>query len=82
MAGRFGAVADNDWGSLITSLMVDKVREERRRRAESQRAARPVQSEEEIRRQKRKGALEHLAKGQISKAVSRLTSHFQQLWQG
>ena len=43
--------------------------------AESQRAARPAPSEEEIRRQKRKVALEHLAKGQISKAVARLTSH-------
>ena len=31
--------------------------------------------EEEIKRQKRKVALEHLAKGQISKAVARLTSH-------
>ena len=66
---------DEDWGALITSLMADKVREEKRRRAENQRAARPAQSEEEIKRQKRKVALEHLAKGQISKAVSRLTSH-------
>ena len=32
-------------------------------------------SEEEIKRQKRKVALTHLAKGQVSKAVSWLTSH-------
>ena len=51
-------MADHDWGSLITSLMADKVREERRRMAESQRAARPAQSEEDIRRQKRKVALD------------------------
>ena len=75
VAGRFRAVVDGDWGALITSLMADKVREERRRRVESQRAARPAQSEEEIKRQKRKVALEHLARGQISKAVARLTSH-------
>ena len=75
VAGRFRAVADDNWDFLITSLMEDKVREERRRRAEDQRSARPVPSEEEIKRQKRKVALSHLAKGQISKAVARLTSH-------
>ena len=36
VAGRFRAVVDGDWGALITSLMADKVREERRRRVESQ----------------------------------------------
>ena len=75
VAGRFRAVSEDNWGFLITSLVADRAREEKRRKADGQRATRPAMSEEEIKRQKRKVALEHLAKGQISKAVSRLTSH-------
>ena len=75
LAGRFRAASDDDWGYLITSLLADKGKEEKRRRTENRREARPALSEEEIKRQKRKVALLLLAKGQISKAVSRLTSH-------
>ena len=75
VAGRFRAASDDNWGFLITTLMADRVREERRRQTESRREARPAMSEEETKRQKRKVALTLLAKGQISKAVSRLTSH-------
>ena len=38
VAGRFRAVAEDNWDFLITSLTADKTREERRRRAEGQRA--------------------------------------------
>ena len=75
MAGRFRTAVEDNWGFLITSLMADIAREERRKQTESRRVARPAMSEEEIKRQKRKAALTHLAKGQVSKAVSRLTSH-------
>ena len=75
VAGRFRAAVEDNWGFLITSLMADMAREERRRQTERRRVARPAMSEDEIKRQKRKAALTHLAKGQVSKAVSRLTSH-------
>ena len=75
VAARFRAAAEGDWGFLITSLRSDRAKEVKRRETESRRAARPARSEEEIMRLKRKAALVHLSKGQVSKAVSRLTSH-------
>ena len=35
LAGRFRAASDDDWGYLITSLLADKAKEEKRRRTES-----------------------------------------------
>ena len=75
VAARFRAAAEGDWGFLITSLRTDRAKEMKRRETESRRAARPARSEEEVMRLKRKAALVHLSKGQVSKAVSRLTSH-------
>ena len=75
VAARFTAVSEDNWGALITYLVADKRREEERRRREGQRAARPERSEADTVKLKRKAALTCLAKGQISKAVSRLTSH-------
>ena len=75
VAARFRAAAEGDWGFLITSLRRDRAKEVKRRETEGRRAARPARSEEEIMRLKRKAALVHLSKGQVSKAVSRLTSH-------
>ena len=74
VASRFSAVSEDNWGALIHYLMADRAREEERRERVSQMRVRPARSEEQINQVKRKVALTSLAKGQVSKAVSRLTS--------
>ena len=75
VAARFNAIQQGDWGSLIHSYLDDKSKAEERRRRRTHRRAQPEKGEGEIRRHKRKVALSLLAKGQVSKAVARLTSH-------
>ena len=73
VAGRFNAAMEDDWGSVLRLLMVDRKREEERKRRRKG-ARRKEKSEMEKREDQRKVALSHLSKGEISKAVSRLTS--------
>ena len=67
VAGRF-----NDWGTVLHLLKVNRVREEERKRSRKGRGK--ENSETEKKEIQRKVALSHLSKGEISKAVSRLTS--------
>ena len=73
VAGRFNAAMEDDFGSVVRLLLQDREREEeaRRKRAGQRRREK---SEEEIKQLQRKVALSHLQKGEISKAVGRLTS--------
>ena len=73
VAGRFNSAMEDDWGSVLRLLMVDRKREEERKRRRKG-ARRKEKSEMEKREDQRKVALSHLLKGEISKAVSRLTS--------
>ena len=73
VAGRFNAAMDGDFGTVIRLLMADRQKDEETRRREAGRTRRQ-KSEEEIKEGQRKLALSHLQKGEISKAVSRLTS--------
>ena len=73
VAGRFNAAMNEDFGTVIRLLLADKSRLEEARRREAGRAKRQ-KSEEELIQSKRKVALSHLQKGEIGKAVSRLTS--------
>ena len=73
VAGRFNSAMEDDWGSVLRLLMVDREREEERKRRRKG-ARRKEKSETEKREDQRKAALSHLSKGEIGKAVSRLTS--------
>ena len=72
VAGRFNAAIEDDWGTVLHHLMVNRVREEERKRSRKGRGK--ENSETEKKEIQRKVALSHLSKGEISKAVSRLTS--------
>ena len=64
---------EDDFGTVIRLLVADRERDEETRRRETGRTRRQ-KSEEKIKEGQRKVALSHLQKGEISKAVSRLTS--------
>ena len=73
VAGRFNAAMNGDFESVIRLLIADRTKNEQDKIREAGKT-RPQKSEEEIRQSKRKLALSHLQKGEIGKAVSRLTS--------
>ena len=73
VAGRFNAAMDGDFGMVLRLLRQDKEKEEEARRREAGRNRRQ-KSEVEMKEVQRKVALSHLQKGEISKAVGRLTS--------
>ena len=73
VAGRFNAAMSGDFGSVIRLLIADRTKEEEARRRDAGRSRRQ-KSEAELKEGRRKLALSHLQKGEIGKAVSRLTS--------
>ena len=73
VAGWFNAAMEGDYGTVLRLLLVDRERETKRKEKLKGKPMRQ-KSQEEVREGQRAVALTHLAKGEISKTVSRLTS--------
>ena len=65
---------EDDWGTVLRLLVVDRERGKEKKKRRRKWVRRKEKSETEKRKDQRKVALSHLSKGEIGKAVSRLTS--------